>query len=765
MATRSLGQLTLDLIARIGGFTQGLSQAEREAQRRARGIQNTFRGLSRVVAGTFAAIGGSALIGSIVRNTAQAEQELAQLSAALKSTGEAAGFSRDQLISMANEFAKVSTNSAGEILQAETRLLSYTSIVGEQFPAALQAAIDQSARLGISLTQSAEIIGRALETPSRGVASLSKQGFQFTEEQKKLLKSLEEAGRMAEAQAIVLDVLAESYGGAALAARDTLGGALSAVKNSFHDLLTADGGLEDAKIALNEFAELLRDPATKEAANSLASAIVSAFGSITNAIVGTVNVTRFLGEEFAAFRTGAAADDIVRLREELERFENLRNSKFMEIFSWTGSEFLNRLRFFGKDGLVEWYSDEDLDREIARLKRLIEDGTKSISPPVQSATTRAGQGGQVAPPPPSEEFLKLEARLKEQIALHGQVGEAAKIAYQIQSGQLDELTKSEQQRVLSLARQYDALVANAQAEKELEAARKRLEETFQNQVRNYEEQLALTGEITELERIRYEISKGGLKGIQADQAAYLESLAKQIDLEKQRADMQDRVKAIIEDTMTPLERYNKTIEDLNKLREESIALLGEEGLSYEAYARAVAKAQEEFEKATHVTNEYMLEAARNTQNIIADTLVNGFKDGTKGILKAFGDMIVQLTAQAVAADLAKKLFGDPQSASSSGGWVGAAMNWFGGMFGGGRAAGGAVSAGMTYRVNEVEPEYFRPNASGQIIPLSKMNGAGNQTNNFNISVAAPNGSVSMQTRQQLMADVARGVAIANRRNN
>lgn len=38
MASRSLGTLTLDLVAKIGGFTQGLSNAERAADRSARNI-------------------------------------------------------------------------------------------------------------------------------------------------------------------------------------------------------------------------------------------------------------------------------------------------------------------------------------------------------------------------------------------------------------------------------------------------------------------------------------------------------------------------------------------------------------------------------------------------------------------------------------------------------------------------------------------------------------------------------------------------------
>ena len=111
MAGRSLGTLTLDLIARIGGFQRGMDQAARVAEDRSRRIQRSARSMQSTMKSAFAFIGGTALIAGIARNTAQAEQELAQLDAALKSTGNAAGYSRDQLVSMAESFAKAGSRS------------------------------------------------------------------------------------------------------------------------------------------------------------------------------------------------------------------------------------------------------------------------------------------------------------------------------------------------------------------------------------------------------------------------------------------------------------------------------------------------------------------------------------------------------------------------------------------------------------------------------------------------------------------------------
>src|SRR5690606_4392171 len=261
MATRSLGQLTIDLIAKIAGFEQGLERAARVADKRMKQIEASAKSAGLAIG----AIGGAVVtgVGVIVRNTMQAEKSLAQLDAILKSTGNAAGYTRDQLVSMAAEFQRTSTFSTNEIIDAQTRLLSYSGIVGENIPRAMQAVIDQSARLEMSLTQSAEVIGRALESPSKAAAALAQQGFgaAFTKEVRASIDALVAAGREGEAQIKILEILEESYGGAAEAARNTFGGALTALKNTLGDLLSGDdeslNGLTDA---INELIKTLNDP-------------------------------------------------------------------------------------------------------------------------------------------------------------------------------------------------------------------------------------------------------------------------------------------------------------------------------------------------------------------------------------------------------------------------------------------------------------------------------------------------------------------------
>lgn len=275
----SLGTLTLDLIARIGGFTGPLDKAEASARKSGKGIAESanvaslaWTALGEVIAGAVAGFSAGAVFTSFITETRDAEKEQAQLAAVLKSTGEAAGFSRDQLNDMADAMEKATTFSGGDINQAQTALLAFTGIVGDQFTRALKSASDMAARTGTSVVQAAETIGRALDVPTDGLGALSKQGFRFTEDQKKLAEAMESTGDIAGAQGIILKALEESYGGAAAAARDTFGGSLDALRNTVAGLLTGEGGLDGARSAIEAVNTALASPAARTALGLTAQA-------------------------------------------------------------------------------------------------------------------------------------------------------------------------------------------------------------------------------------------------------------------------------------------------------------------------------------------------------------------------------------------------------------------------------------------------------------------------------------------------------------
>ncbi|MGE8267998.1 MAG: hypothetical protein ACN6PT_03420 [Stenotrophomonas geniculata] len=255
-----------------------------------------FVGLNRVVDG----------IKAIVKEGSDAEQELSQLEAALQATGRSGEFTAQSLAAMRKQLQSGLFDD-GQISAAQVRLLSYTNIVGEQFPAAMQITIDQAQRLGMSLEGSAEVVGKALQTPSKAMESLSKQGFTLDDSQKALIKSLEATGQVAKAQAIILDLLAESYGGSAAAAKvGTIAGLWKTATDRFKDWKqeVADQGVltyfkEQLNILLATLDRLAADGSLSRWAKQTAQAIIT----MAEAVKGT---TRWVVDHARGTCPGAA---------------------------------------------------------------------------------------------------------------------------------------------------------------------------------------------------------------------------------------------------------------------------------------------------------------------------------------------------------------------------------------------------------------------------------------------------------------------------
>src|SRR5690606_21509137 len=67
MATRSLGTLTIDLVAKTGGFVQGMDKAAREADKRFKEIEKRAKMVGAAI-GT-ALVAGAGLVANQLRNT------------------------------------------------------------------------------------------------------------------------------------------------------------------------------------------------------------------------------------------------------------------------------------------------------------------------------------------------------------------------------------------------------------------------------------------------------------------------------------------------------------------------------------------------------------------------------------------------------------------------------------------------------------------------------------------------------------------------
>lgn len=125
------------------------------------------------------------------------------------------------------------------------------------------------------------------------------------------------------------------------------------------------------------------------------------------------------------------------------------------------------------------------------------------------------------------------------------------------------------------------------------------------------------------------------------------------------------------------------------------------------------------EQFTEMTD-FAREAAQGMQSLFADFLFDPFKDGLKGMLKGFADMLRRMIAELIAKQLLISFF----SLFTGGTGVIAAMasSAVSGLQG--RAKGGPVTGSTPYMVGERGPELFVPSTSGTIIPNGSGMGGG-----------------------------------------
>ncbi len=113
---------------------------------------------------------------------------------------------------------------------------------------------------------------------------------------------------------------------------------------------------------------------------------------------------------------------------------------------------------------------------------------------------------------------------------------------------------------------------------------------------------------------------------------------------------------------------------------------------------------------------YAADVARGLDGAFADFFRNadgGFKGLARSVAQTFGDILAQIAA----VKLRMAIFGNVDDKGNlSGGLLSAGINALFGGFGGGKAAGGPVSAGTSYLVGERGPELFTPRVSGAITP-------------------------------------------------
>jgi len=303
------GTVTVDFAAETAKFTAELKKVREDLKSLkddTSSIASGFSVASKAFAGLFTA--GKVLEGirAIAEETAKTEAAIAQLNSSLKNAGANVHPASRDFQDFAGQMQTLTTFSRGAVIGVESLLIGFRGLSSGTIKRATEDVLDLSAKLGIDLNTASKTVGKALEDPIKGMTALQRAGVLFNDTQKEAIKLMVEAGDKAGAQALVLSNLEGRFKGSAEAARNTLGGALTALHNSFNDLLEVSGtGAESATRAVNGLSSAL-------GSSELKSALTTVFDLMGHILNTTIDIGKSAFSAFASLTQAAesAADKI-----------------------------------------------------------------------------------------------------------------------------------------------------------------------------------------------------------------------------------------------------------------------------------------------------------------------------------------------------------------------------------------------------------------------------------------------------------------------
>lgn len=239
------------------------------------------------------------------------------------------------------------------------------------------------------------------------------------------------------------------------------------------------------------------------------------------------------------------------------------------------------------------------------------------------------------------------------------------------------------------------------------------------------------------------------------------------------------------DALDPQREFQRNLEQLQRM----LAA----GIITPAQAKALEQMFADASRRLTEMDQFAIEAARNIQDHLGNTLYEGMQGNFDDILGSFKRMIDRMVAEALAADLARRLMGDFGKTGQLGGWLGAGLS---ALFGGGGigagtagsaaatamvptgsggfipalAGGGPVERGGFYRVNENRTEllsingkdYLMAGAAGRVRPNPQFAAAATSGGDVHMTVVTPDAESFRRSEPQIVSRLGAGLSRARR---
>ncbi|MDC0003807.1 tape measure protein [Porticoccaceae bacterium] len=483
MPNRPIEKFTVVIDANGQKFKSELKVIENESKGFGKNIKRTFASIAK--GGIVAGAGLGLLTKKIIETSSSMQQLKTQLTTVTGSI-EAA----DEAFKLITDFASETPFQIEELVSSFVKLKALGLDPSE---AALMSYGNTAAAMGKSLDQMIEAVAdasvgefeRLKEFGIKAKSEGDKVSFTFQGVTKTIGKN---AG---EITGFLQDIGNVNFAGAMERQANTLAGAYSNLQDAITQALNVEGTELDALTGgIKDLTDLLKDPETVKGIQTLAKAMVDGFSKTLSIIVKTTNATKNLGEGFAQLIHGSAD-----VKDALQDVDNIFGGlRFVKGFSTeTIDKNVNLVK-----GLIGFETVEELEAHlgkvnsaILRSKGLIQEGAggqsaregleleqsvwQDLRASILDALDAKGKFNDASPVkeksetsikkdlgPSEAEIKKLaklfattEMSLAKQVELYGVTGEAAKLRYEIERGELSKLSAQQQEVLLGLATQLD----------------------------------------------------------------------------------------------------------------------------------------------------------------------------------------------------------------------------------------------------------------------------------------------------------------------
>lgn len=661
MANRSLGTLTLNLVAEIGGYVGGLSAADRATEAAANRIKKNVEKIAQVGAGF--ALGVGAAFGALVKNSIDFQDEISK--AAQKTGVAVADLSK---LNYAADLSGVAFESLVGSLGKFNKNLAEAASTGKG------SAADALADLGITTQDTAGKLKSTNDLFLEVADRLS--GLQDGATKTSIAMDL-----FGKSGADLIPLLNSGKEGLADMADEAqkLGQVLDAdaakKAEEFNDNLTrlqktftgvANAVAMEALPELAEFSDKIKDPAFQEGIAALAKGLVSIATNVARTAGYFGEFSTFLGETFAKEIHGLHSDDIPALNARLKELNASLNPQGIgdALFTAVPIEYITK-------------STEAREKERDVILQQL-DAYKKFQDVQYQARNNKSTSSDIG----SDPFALTPEQRAEEINNNRKLREL------------------EEQRVKD-------------REKAAEAAKKQVEQlqqAFASELETLQKEIALYGEVTKAQEIRYATERGNLAGLDEDRKKELMYFATLADLREQDAKAIEKQKEA-DDKQT---EKTKNIDGMIKQQERSIALANDSSRAAQteydirngilevvgginsAQAQAlinnakILDSQERLKDATQLTKD----AVERIDEAFADTwlhLEDGFEGLRDSIVGSFKKMLAEMAHAALTKPI---LLGIQQKLSGTGEAASAAASAASGK--GASGAGSAIGVGGVY---------------------------------------------------------------------